>query len=80
MEDLKHQFMRVEQDNPTYFEDNSIEKGTLMANMAMNVCHNFSKYRSTAFREAMTKNTEKSYLTDDIRRIYNGGDRFHPYL
>ena len=44
------------------------------------MCLPYAKLHSKLFRETTAKITEKNYLNDDIRRLYNDGDKFHPYL
>ena len=50
---------------------------TLMVN---NMCLEYQKLHSKVFRETSASIKEKNYLNDDIRRLYAGGQKFHPYL
>ena len=44
------------------------------------MCLPYKKLQVRAFRDTTAKITEKNYLNDEIRRAYNGGDKFHPYF
>ena len=44
------------------------------------MCLPYTKLSANVFRNTTADINEKRYLKDDIRRLYNGGDKFHPYL
>ena len=52
----------------------------LIMNLSMKMCGKQEQVQRRLFRNATADITEKAYLTDDIRKLYNGGDRFHPYV
>ena len=45
-----------------------------------NMCLPYKKYLARSFRDRKAELNTKEYTTDDIRRFYNKGDRFHPYM
>lgn len=71
---------RLEQEQPDYFEENDKSKAELSVQLANNMCLDITKYHSRVFRDTHAKITEKAHLDDQIRRLSNGGDKFHPYL
>ena len=44
------------------------------------MCLEYMKFHSKVTRETQASIKEKNYLDDDIRRLYAGGQKFHPYL
>ena len=71
---------RLLTEQPDFLETNNLSKGLLVADLTNNMCLPYTKYRGVVFRDTLSKIKEKAYLTDQIRRLDNGGDRFHPYL
>ena len=71
---------RVEEEQPDFFENQSMTKDEFAAHLQNNICLNISKYRSAVFKNTTAKIQEEGYLNDKIRRLANGGDKFHPYL
>jgi hypothetical protein len=73
---------RLEQEQPDYFAEDSGNKSKpeLSVHLANNMCLDITKYHSRVFRDTHAKVTEKHHLDDQIRRLSNGGDKFHPYL
>ena len=71
---------KIEEEQPDFFETNKIDRTELFETLNNNMCVQFGKLKSIAFRKATAEIVDKEYLTDHIRRLYNGGDRFHPYF
>ena len=71
---------RVLEEEPDFFEEKPISKQEFMAHLQNNLCIGASKYRSFTMKDTSAKVTEQYYLNDKIRRLTNGGDKFHPYL
>ena len=43
------------------------------------MCLPYTKLKAKIFRDTSVKIKEKDHLTEEIRKLSNGGDRFHPY-
>ena len=71
---------RVTEEQPDFFENQSMTKDEFSAHLQNNICLNISKYRSAVFKNTTAKIQEEGYTNDKIRRLANGGDKFHPYL
>ena len=71
---------RLDKEKPEFYEDNNISKAELIAHLTNNMCLTYSKYKSKVFRDTTAQLKEKEHLNDQIRRLSNGGDRFHPYI
>ena len=72
--------LRVMEEQPDFFEEKEITQVEFTAHLENNICLGLSKYRASVTKETNAKITEDGYLTDKIRRLSNGGDKFHPYL
>ena len=71
---------RLEEARPEFFEDVKIDKDELATHMAHNMCLDSNKIFSSIYRKRTADIKEESHLKDSIRRLTNGGDKFHPYL
>ena len=71
---------RLLQEQPDFFEDKPWSKAGFITHLSNNVCLPLAKSHSVVFRDTTAKIIEKRHTTDVIRRLNNGGDRFHPYL
>ncbi len=71
---------RMEKEKAEFFEENSINKRELVAHLTNNMCLPYTKYKNTVFRDTLAQIKSKEHLTEQIRRLANGGDRFHPYF
>ena len=71
---------RLEKEKEDFFEEAGITKREMVAHLTNNLCLPYTKLKSQAYRSAAAKLKEKKFLTDEIRRLYNGGDQFHPYF
>jgi len=71
---------RLSDERPEYFEEKNISREEMMTHLTNNICLPVTKAHSRQFRETTVKIKEKEYTTDAIRRLNNGGDKFHPYL
>ena len=71
---------RLKKEKPDFFAENDLDEKELTVSLTHNMCLPYTKYKSRVFRDATSKIIDKNHLTEDIRRLYNGGDRFHPYF
>ena len=71
---------RLNNEEPEYFDDKNISKDEFTVHLMSNLCLKQRKNKNAAFVEATAQMNEESHLKDRIRRLNNGGDRFHPYL
>ena len=71
---------RAQVEDPEIFAVKGMNKSEMQQNMIHNMCLPYKKLHAKMFREATARINEKNYLEDDIRRLYNGGDKFHPYV
>lgn len=71
---------RMEKEKPEFFEENNINKTEFVAHLSNNMCLPYTKYKSSVFRDTITKIKQDEHLHEQIRRLSNGGDRFHPYF
>ena len=71
---------RAKAEDPEIFATKGMSKSEMQALMTNNMCVPYKKVQVRAFRDATAKITEKKYLNDDIRRLANQGDKFHPYF
>eukprot|EP00352_Strombidinopsis_acuminata_P008893 CAMPEP_0176373314 /NCGR_PEP_ID=MMETSP0126-20121128/25951_1 /TAXON_ID=141414 ORGANISM="Strombidinopsis acuminatum, Strain SPMC142" /NCGR_SAMPLE_ID=MMETSP0126 /ASSEMBLY_ACC=CAM_ASM_000229 /LENGTH=130 /DNA_ID=CAMNT_0017733401 /DNA_START=19 /DNA_END=411 /DNA_ORIENTATION=+ len=71
---------RIEAERPEAIEEKGMSKNELITYLAGNMCQDISKMHSKALREHVIREKDKTYLQDEIRRLYNGGHKYHPYL
>ena len=71
---------RVLDEQPDFFDDKDQTKEEFTAHLQNNLCIGISKYRSSVFKDTQAKITDDGFTNDKIRRLVNGGDKFHPYL
>ncbi len=71
---------RLEKEKPEFFEENNINKKEMIAHLTNNMCLPYTKYKGKVFRDTTARLKEQEHLQDQIRRLSNGGDRFHPYI
>jgi len=71
---------KLEEEQPDFFTSNNIDREELQISLSNNMCVQFNKLKSLAYRKTTADIIDKKHLTDHIRRLYNGGDRFHPYF
>ena len=57
-----------------------MKRTELTAHLVNNMCLGASKYQAKAFKDASSGIIEEGFTNDKIRRLVNGGDKFHPYL
>jgi len=72
--------LRLLKEKPDYLEEHNISKAELVTHLTNNMCLREQKYFSKVFRDTTAQLRSKRYLNDEMRRLSNGGDRFHPYL
>ena len=71
---------RLEKEKPEFFEENNINKREMVSHLTNNMCLAYTKYKNKVFRDTTAAMKDKEHLTETIRRLNNGGDRFHPYF
>ena len=71
---------RAQVEDPEVFAMRGMSKQEMQAHLVNNMCIQYSKLNARVFRDTTAKIDDKNYLNDDIRRLYNGGDKFHPYF
>ena len=72
--------MRIKKEEPDYFEANGINEMEIKNKIQHNLCLDVNQYRSKVFQKTYVNIIDEAHVTDEIRRIYNGGMKFHPYL
>lgn len=72
--------MRLEKEEPDFFEDKDYTRGEMSSKIIHNLCIDVNQYRTKKFQESITDMADKQHTTDDIRRLVNGGQKFHPYF
>ena len=70
---------RLETEKPEFFDEVGVSRDELVAHLSNNMCLPHTKLKNKVYRDTAAKIKEKEYLTDNIRRLANQGDRFHPY-
>ena len=71
---------RAEVEDPAIFAVKGMSKEEMHLQMIQNMCLPYAHQKALSFRDATAKINEKRYLNDEIRRLTQGGERFHPYL
>ena len=71
---------RAKAEDPEIFALKGMSKSEMQAHMINNICLPYKKVQARVFRDTTAKINEDHYLKDEIRRLYNGGDKFHPYV
>ena len=71
---------RLLNEEPDYFDDKPVGRHEFSLHLQNNICLPVIKYKTAAFQDATAQLSEKAHLTDRIRKLSNGGDKFHPYL
>ncbi len=71
---------RLVNEQPDYFEEKGISRSEFTAHLSNNICLPVSKAHARQFRDTTANIKETQHTTDVIRRLTNGGQKFHPYL
>ena len=71
---------RAKAEDPEIFAMRGMAKEEMQMHLVNNMCLQYKKLHAKVFREATVKIEQKNYLNDEIRRLYNDGDKFHPYF
>ena len=71
---------RLLAEEPDFFEEKGVSKETFLARMESNICMNIMQYKNKVYREFEANLHDKLETTQEMRRLANGGDKFHPYL
>ena len=71
---------RAKLEDPEVFAMKGMSKAEMQTHLIHNMCLPYKQMHAKVFRDTTAKFTEKNYLNDEIRRLYNDGDKFHPYI
>ena len=71
---------RVLQENPDYFEDKPMSADEFTVHIQNNLCLGTQKTRAAIFKDTQARIVDDYFLKDKMRRMVNGGDKFHPYI
>ena len=71
---------RLVEEQPDYFEERGVDEGTFRKGFIREVCYENEKAYAVLAKKRIFDVNAKQRLTDQIRRLNNGGDKFHPYL
>ena len=71
---------RVLEEEPEFFEEKGTSREVFQAHLENNICLGASKYRASVVKNTMAQMTDDHYTTDQVRRLANGGQKFHPYF
>ena len=71
---------RVLEEQPDFLEEKQTTFEEFTAHLQNNLCLGAIKHKSAMFKETSAQIAEDGFLNDKIRRLTNGGDKFHPYL
>ena len=71
---------RLLNEEPDYFDDKPVDRYEFSIHLQNNICLPIIKYKNAAFADATAQIHEREHLADRMRRLSNGGYKFHPYL
>ena len=71
---------RAKVEDPEIFAVKGMSKHEMQQHMINNMCLPYAKINANQYRITLAQQKEKAYTQDEIRRLYNGGDKFHPYM
>ncbi len=71
---------RLSEEQPDYFEEKGLDRSEMLVHLQNNICLPVTKAHNLQFRQTTSNIKEKWHTNDIIRRLNNGGDKFHPYL
>ena len=72
--------MRIEKEDPNFFDDKDYTREEIIAKINHNLCLQIHQYRAKVFQNTVTDMLDKDHTREEIRRLVNGGQRFHPYF
>ena len=72
--------VKIRENKPEVFDALEMEHADLVMRLTANFCIPTTKLHAKMHREGVAYNMEKYHTNDLIRRLYNQGDSFHPYL
>ena len=71
---------RAKLEDPEIFAVKGMSKSEMQTHLVHNMCLPYKKLNASVFRNTTASIKEKRYLQEDIRRLSNGGQKFHPYI
>ena len=71
---------RARAEEPEIFALKGMSKPEMQVHLIHNMCLPYAKFSAHMFRDRTAKINEENYLKDEIRRLANSGDKFHPYV
>ena len=71
---------RIDEEQPEYFEEKGVPVGRFHNDFIKEVCYEEMVKGQHAGRSRQADLLAKHHLNDTMRRLVNGGDKFHPYM
>jgi len=71
---------RLMAEKPEFLEEAGVSEDEMVTHLTNNMCLPYQKYQSRMFRERSAELKEEDFLRNSIKRLYNHGDKFHPYI
>ena len=71
---------KIRDNKPEVFDALGMNHQDMVMRLAANFCIPTTKLHAKMHREGVAYNMEHYHTQDLIRRTYNQGDAFHPYL
>ncbi len=68
------------EDDPDLLADTGLTYEEMHAHMVEKMCQPYNQLHAKAYRKRYAEKMEEHYLKDTIRKAYNGGNKFHPYM
>ena len=71
---------RLEKEDPSYFADKDFTKEEIANKVMHNLCLELNQYRNKVFQETLADMMDKQDTRNEMRKLNNGGQKFHPYF
>ena len=71
---------RVLEEQPDFLEEKETTMEEFTAHLENNLCLGVNKHKAAMFKDTTARIAEDGFLNEKIRKLANGGDKFHPYL
>ena len=71
---------RLIAEKPEFLEEAGATQDEMITHLSNNMCLPYQKYSSRMFRERTVELKEEDFLRSSIKKLYNHGDKFHPYI
>jgi hypothetical protein len=70
---------KLKEKKPELYESYGASDAEMATHMSRIACLSVLKHQSKITREISVSLRDKKHLTEEIRKLYNQGDTFHPY-